>query len=73
MFKQALGSGGGGGGGAADKLFAIMLLHSLKFDIQHDMVLKKLNFDLSTTRAKGGGGVCGQNICYHVATLCDSI
>ena len=31
----------------------------LEFDMQHDHVLKKLNFDLLR-------GVCGQNICCHV-------
>ena len=38
--------------------------------MQHD-VLKKLNFDLLTPSPElcdgtGGGGVCEQNICYHV-------
>ena len=35
--------------------------------MQHDIVLNKLNFDLLTPRVRGG--VCGQNICYHVATF----
>ena len=34
--------------------------------MQHDHVLKKLNYDLLTQTPKGRG-VCGQNICYHVA------
>ena len=41
--------------------------------MQHDHVLKKLNFDLLTSsQGRGGGygrGICGQNICYHVAAL----
>ena len=45
-------------------------LDSLKFDMQHDHVLKKLNFDLlNPSRGSWGRGVCGQNICYHVAAL----
>ena len=33
-------------------------------------VLKKLNFDLLTpSPGSGGGGGCGQNICYHVAVF----
>ena len=38
----------------------------LNFDMQHDHVLKKLNFDLLTP---SGGGVSEQNICYHVAAF----
>ena len=34
--------------------------------MQHDIVLKELIFDLLTPRV-GEGGVCGQNIDYHVA------
>ena len=42
--------------------------------MQHDHVLKQLNFDLLTpTPGSGGGvgvgGVCGQNICYHAAAF----
>ena len=40
--------------------------------MQHDIVLKKLIFDLLTPRVRGGG-VCGQNICYHVPTFRDHI
>ena len=40
---------------------------SLKFDMQYDIVLKNLNFDLLTPRVRMG--VFGQTICYHVATL----
>ena len=35
--------------------------------MQHDIVLKELIFDLLTPRVGEGGGVCGQNIDYHVA------
>ena len=38
--------------------------------MQHDHVLKKWKFDLLTLRS--GVGVCRQNRCYHVATICDS-
>ena len=34
--------------------------------MQHDIILKKLNFDLLTPRVSW---VCGQNICFHVATF----
>ena len=39
--------------------------------MQHDIVLKKLNFDFFffLGGGGGGGGVCGQNIFYHVAAL----
>ena len=41
--------------------------------MQHDHVLKKLNFDLLTQSPGLWGvplsGVCGQNICYHVAAF----
>ena len=48
--------------------------------MQHEIVLKTLNFDLMTTRVWGGGGgggggrwgICGQNICYHDASFRDS-
>ena len=48
---------------------------SLKFDKQHDHLLKKLNFDLLTQPQgqggllRGGGGVFRQNICYHIAAV----
>ena len=39
--------------------------------MQRDHILKKINFDLFTLPQGqgwwGGGGVCGQYICYHVA------
>ena len=39
--------------------------------MQHDHVLKKLNFDLLTPTPGSGGwvGVCEQNICYHAAAF----
>ena len=42
--------------------------------MQHDHVLKELNFDLLTLRSGVcvGGGGCGKNICYLVATFCDA-
>ena len=36
--------------------------------MQHDHVLKKLNFDLLTQSVRLWG-VYGQNICYHVAAF----
>ena len=44
---------------------------SLKFDMQHDHVLKKLHYDplALTTGSSGWVGVCRQNICYHVAAF----
>ena len=92
--------GGGGGEGSAGQIFATtMLLHFVicyhvsaflipfNFDMQHDHVLKKLNFDLLTPSpwlwgwwvggggggGGGGWGVCGPNICYHAAAFCDSL
>ena len=43
--------------------------------MQHDHVLKKFNFDLLTPSSwgRGGRGVCGQNICYHVAAFRHSL
>ena len=41
--------------------------NSLKFDMQHDHVLKKLNFD--PTPRGWRGGFSRQNICYHVAAF----
>ena len=52
-----------------------MLLHLvIPFNLICNMnhAMKKLNFDLLTPRVKGGGGVCRQNICSHVATFRDS-
>ena len=37
--------------------------------MQHDHVLKKLNFDLLALSPGSGMGVCGQNICNHVAAF----
>ena len=44
---------------------------SNKFDMQLNHVLKKLNFDPKVKWV--GGGVCGQNICYHVVIVRDTI
>ena len=43
--------------------------------MQHDHVLKKLNFDLltPTPRIVGGGSSAGKNNCYHVAAFRDSL
>ena len=49
---------------------------SINLDMQHDHVLKKLNFDLLTRSGASVcvcWGICRQNICYHVAALRDSI
>ena len=37
--------------------------------MEHDIILKKLNFDFFSFFFGGGGGVCGQNIFYHVVAL----
>ena len=37
--------------------------------MQYDHVLKKLNLQLLTSTPGSGGGVCEQNICYHVAAF----
>ena len=39
---------------------------AIPFDMQHDNVLKKFNFNLLTPRALG---VCGGSTCYHVAAF----
>ena len=44
------------------------MVKHLIIDMQHDHVLKKLNFVLLTP-TPGSGGVCGQYICYHVAAF----
>ena len=38
--------------------------------MQYDIVLKKLFFTNLTPRVRGG--LWGKNICYHVASFCDS-
>ena len=59
----------GGGGLQALYLRPCCCIHD-DLDMQHDVVLKKLNIDLLTPWVKGRGG---QNICYHVATFCGPI
>ena len=54
------------------KIFATMLLHFVIpfFDMQHDHVLKKSNFDLLTpTPGSRGWMDCRHNICNHAAEL----
>ena len=43
--------------------------------MQHDNVLKKLNFDMTPlpSLVGGGGGGAGKNICYHVTAFRDSL
>ena len=66
---------GGGGGLCAKHLLPYCCVRdSLKYDMQHDHILKKLNFDLLTPipmieGGGGAGGVCGQSICYYVAAF----
>ena len=59
------------GVGSVGKIFAtILLLLATPFlfgaCMHHDHILNKTNFDLLTPSVRLGGGVCGQNICYHV-------
>ena len=61
---------GGGGLRAKYLLPCICIRDSIKFDLQHDHVLKKLNLDLrSHPRVRGRAGVYGHNFCYHIATF----
>ena len=61
------GSSGGKGGDAGKYCYHVAIFRdSNLFDMQHDHVLKKLNFDLLNLRSGGGEG-CGKNNCYHVA------
>ena len=41
---------------------------AIPFDMQHDNVLKKLNFNLLTPRALGGGVLRGKNLlpCFRI-------
>ena len=45
------------------------LCDSLKFDMQYDHVLKKVEFWPFEPTHRVVRGVCGQNICYHVAAF----
>ena len=55
-FKGVGGSGGRGGLQAKCLVPCCCNRDSLKFDMQHDHVLKKLICDLLTLRGGGGGG-----------------
>ena len=54
-----------------------MLHDSLKLEMKHDHVLKKLTLDpnhrVKGVVMRGWVGVSGQNICYHAAALSDSL
>ena len=76
LWTLSQGRGGGGVGEVCGQnvcYHVVTLRDSLQFDMQHDIDLKKFNFDLLTPRVRGeGGGVCGRNIFYHVAIFPDS-
>ena len=63
--------GVGGGLWAKYMLPRFSIRDSIKFCMQSDHVLEKLNFDLLTPGSGDGGeqGSVGQNICYHVAAF----
>ena len=45
---------------------------AIPFDMQHDHVRKKLNFNLLTPRGGGGGGAAGKifaTMCYYVTAF----
>ena len=46
---------------------------SPKFDMQHDYVLKKLNFDLSTTDPGSGGRVLRAKCLLPSCCICESL
>ena len=46
------------------------ILHSLKFDMQHDHVLKKVNFDLLTPSPGSEGGGRGLQVKYLLLCCC---
>ena len=74
-FDLLIPSGGGGviGGLRTNYLLPCCVIRdSFLFDMQHDNVLNKLNFDLLTLFPRVVG-VCGQNICYHVAAFRNSL
>ena len=54
-------------------LVCCCIFDSLKFDMQHDHVLKMLKFDLLTpppgSWGEVGGVSVGKKICYHVAAF----
>ena len=51
----------------------LLLLWFQYFDKQHYHVMKNWNFEPLTVRSGEEGGVCGQNICFHVAIFLYSI
>ena len=62
----------GGGGLCAKHLLPYCCVRdSLKYDMQHDHILKKLNFDLLTPipMIEGGGG-CGRRLRAKYLLLC---
>ena len=61
--------GGGGGGGLRAKYLLPCCCIGDSLGMQHGHVLKNLYFNLLTPKAREWGGVCGGNICYHVAAF----
>ena len=63
--------GVGGGLRAKYMLPRFRIRDSIKFCVQSDHVLEKLNFDLLTPGSgdRDEQGSAGQNICYHVAAF----
>ena len=59
----------GGGGGLWAKYLLPRCCIGDSLCMQHGHVLKNLYFNLLTPKAREGGGVCGGNICYHVAAF----
>ena len=60
----------GGGGLSAKYLLPFCCIGDiLKFNLQHDYVLKSCILTLRPPVLAGGGGVCWQNISYHVAAF----
>ena len=73
LLTRTAGSWEGGGDGAAGKtqLLAFCCIRdSLQINIQHDHVLKKLNFDLLTPPPESGGGCRGVLAKYLLQCCC---
>ena len=51
------------------------LIRYVHHDVKYGHVLKRLNLPrLAEGRGEGGGGmVCGQNICYYISVVRDSL